>query len=618
MGYQTIGSAGALDFFITDYYAKARLAKWTIRELLPDVIDHLATITTFGRIMHRRKVTRQGETRVGNLAVRFLDEARFFRGTRFWDDIIAVLSRKDHLVLDRLVHDLTANPARTETLLVRFMDWAWNSFIALFSFLNLLYNHPEGRPLHRRLVELFFERTIGTEIVQRFSIVFRDVPHEVHKFLASLNEEQQRRFQELIAGELWDSRVVPARNRLNYLIVLHHSSSRYMKRITCGVLERHPAIYKMIDDPERLQVFGKGLLAEIMRTPQYRERLEGIAGWHDFEFFRCCMMLLGSAPAAEIAAEFIYFSDNFIRLLYDTCKQRVDEKGTHSGRERPALGILVTGGYGHMLAFDDDHDLIILLDSEEPGDHAYYIDILKRMHREISRSGVLPHYRLGDHFGSFICTPAQIKSLLREENGERFIDMSQLLGARMIVGGRSLWEKFNREIIEGEIFAQKESYTKGMLEEIARRHGWCRGEGAPQPIAGGSADGEPFGLNLKEAPGGLRDVEMLLDIFRARFELFENSNYGMFKKLEAILPQHAAALEELYRHYEFLRLVRNLNRLAVAADDQIDTVHLQKVIETWRIKGLRERRPEALQARILRELKRGEEIMQELIGEVLA
>ena len=124
-----------------------------------------------------------------------------------------------------------------------------------------------------------------------------------------------------------------------------------------------------------------------------------------------------------------------------------------------------------------------------------------------------------------------------------------------------------------------------------------------------------FGLNLKEAPGGLRDVEMLLDIFRARFELFENSNYGMFKKLEAILPQHAAALDELYRHYEFLRLVRNLNRLAVAADDQIDTLHLQKVIETWRIKGLREKRPETLEARIERELKRGEEIMQQLISD---
>ena len=658
MGYQTIGSAGALDFFITDYYAKARLAKWTIRELLPDVIDHLATITTFGRIMHRRKVTRQGETRVGNLAVRFLDEARFFRGTRFWDDIIAVLSRKDHLVLDRLVHDLTANPAQTEILLVRFMDWGWNSFIALFSFLNLIYDHPEGRPLHRRLVELFFERTIGTEIVQRFGTVFRDVPHEVHKFLGSLTEPEQRRFQELIAGELWDSRVVPARDRLSYLASLHFASSRYLKRITDRVLARHPAVYKMLDSPERLQVFGKGLLAEIMRTPQYKERLEGIAGWHDFEFFRCCKMLFGSAPAAEIADEFIYFSDNFIRLLYDTCKQRVDEKGTHPVRERPALGILVTGGYGHMLAFDDDHDLIILLDSEEPGDHAYYIDILKRMHREISRSGVLPHYRLGDHFGSFICTPAQIKSLLREENGERFIDMSQLLGARMIVGGRSLWEKFNREIIEGEIFAQKESYTKGMLEEIARRRSWCTAA-APDTSAApaaestgadtntgaaaitsadalavsaastaadtntGAAAGEgaeftdQTGLNLKEAPGGLRDVEMLIDIFRARFGLFENSNYGMFKKLEAILPQHAAALEELYRHYEFLRLVRNLNRLAVAADDQIDTVHLQKVIESWRIKGLRERRPEALQARILRELKRGEEIMQELIGEVL-
>jgi len=61
--------------------------------------------------------------------------------------------------------------------------------------------------------------------------------------------------------------------------------------------------------------------------------------------------------------------------------------------------------------------------------------------------------------------------------------------------------------------------------------------------------------------------------------------------------------------------VRNLNRLAVAADDQIDTLHLQKVIETWRIKGLREKRPETLEARIERELKRGEEIMQQLISD---
>lgn len=603
MGYQTIGSAGALDFFITDYYAKARLAKWTIRELLPDVIDHLATITTFGRIMHRRKVTRQGETRVGNLAARFLAEAKFFRGTRFWDDIIAVLSRGDRALLDRLVHDLNADPARTEELLQGYMEWGWNSFIALFSFLNLLHGHPEGRPLHRRLVELFFERTIGTEIVQRFGTVFRDVPHEVHKFLGSLNESQQRRFQELIAGELWDSRVVPARDRLSYLASLHFASSRYLMRITGRVLERHPAVYKMLDSPERLQLFGKGLLAEIMRTPQYRERLEGIAAWHDFEFFRCCKMLFGSAPAAGIADEFICFSDNFIRLLYDTCKQRVEEKGKHPHQERPALGILVTGGYGHMLAFDDDHDLILLLDSEEPGDHAYYIDILKRMHREISRSGVMPHYRLGDHFGSFICTPAQIKSLLTAENTERFIDMSQLLGARMIVGGRSLWDKFFREIIVEGIFAHKGEYVQAMREEIARRHGYYTG-----------IPGDGNGLNLKEAPGGLRDVEMLLDIFRARFELYENSNYTMFKKLEALLPQHAAVLEELYRHYEFLRLVRNLNRLAVAADDQIDTLHLQKVIETWRIRGLREKRPETLEARIERELKRGEEIMQQLLA----
>jgi hypothetical protein len=617
MGYQKLGAADTFDFFLTDYYAKARLAKWTIRELLPDVITHLATITTFGRIMHRRKATLHGETRVGNLAVRFLDEAQFFRGTRFWDDIIAVLSRKDQIILGRLVHGLTADPSRTGELLERYMEWGWNSFIALFSFLNLLHAYPGARPIHHRLVELFFERTIGTEIVQRFSLVFQHVPHEVHKFLASLNEEQQRRFREIIAGELWDSRVVPSRNRLSYLVRLHYASSKYLKRITDRVLERHPAVYKMLDDPEKLSRFGKGLLAEIMRTAKYKDRLEGIAGWHDFEFFRCCLLLLGSAPAGTIADEFIYFSDTYIRLLYDTCKQRVDEKGKHRHRQRPSLAILVTGGYGHMLAFDDDHDLIILLDSEEPEVHAYYIDILKRMHKQISRCGVLPHYRLADHFGSFICTPAQIKSLLTADNEERFIDMSQLLGARMIVGGRAMGEMFHREIVQGEIFAQKEAYIEAMLAEIAGRQSYQSEEVGPGGSSEHGVKNVSAGLNIKETAGGLRDVEMLLDIMRARFEISENSSYRMFRKLEAILPQHAAALDELYRHYELLRLVRNLNRLAVAADDWIDPEHLHPVIESWRIKGLREKRPAALQARIVRELTRGEEIMRQLIGEVL-
>ena len=649
MGYQRMGAAGALDFCIADYYNKAWLAKLSVRALLPDVVSHLASMTTFGRIMHRRKVTHAGETRVGNLAVRFLEEAKFYRGARFWDDVIAVLSRRDTVVLDRLIADLTADPRRTGELLERYMEWGWNSFIAFFSFCNLLHDHPHGRPLQRRLVELFFQRTMGTEIVQRFCTVFQYVPHEVHKFLASLDAGQQRRFQELIAGDLWDSRLVPARNRLSYLATLHHASSKYLQRITDRVLARHPAVYKMISEPDRLQTFGKGLLAEIMHTPQYKERLEAIVAWHDFEFFRCCLLLLGAAPASVIADEFIYFSDTFIRLLYDTCKQRVDEKGKHPRRERPSLAIMVTGGYGHMLAFDDDHDMIMLLDSDDPEVHAYYIDILKRMHKQISRCGVLPHYRLADHFGSFICTPAQIKSLLTVDNEERFIDLSQLLGARMLVGGRGVRETFTQEIIYGEVFRQQESYVAAMLDEIRRRRSYAldssesvapgRGDAAgPAASASGPVDRDGAGelppaaaslivrgngeeeehcLNLKEMPGGLRDVEMLLDIFRARFEILENSNYRMIKKLEAILPEHAAEIAELFRHYEFLRLVRNLNRLAIAADDQVDPEHLFPVIATWGIKTLHAASPAALRARILRELGRGEEILQKLVAEVL-
>lgn len=601
MGYQNMGSASALDFFIADYYNKARLGKATVQTFMPSVIQHLASITTFGRLLYHRKVTGPGEYRLGNLAQRFLEEAKFFRGTRYWDDIIAVLGHEDRMVMDRLVADLDRESRRDPSLLSRYLDWGWNSFITLCSFMNLLHRYEAQRDLHRQMMVLFFQRPLGTEEVQRFCIVFDHTPQELHQFIATMTEAQQRQFQQLIRRALWDQRVVPARERLDYVVTLHYGTSHYLRRVMNKVLKAHPAVYRFLNDPDKLQSYGKGLLAEINQTLGYRDRVDRLILYHDFEFFRVCLLLLGSTPALVISDEFAVFSDLFLSLLYDTCKNRIlEEKPCHKALQSP-LTILVTGGYGHMLAFDDDHDMIILLDSEDEEVHAHYTQIINRMHRAVARSGIMPHYRLADHFGSFLTTPAQLRTLTLEGNPERFIDMSQLLGARMVVGTHANWRAFQEEFIEGQVFGRKKEYASAMVHEIRNRH----------------LREQPGQLNLKEIRGGLRDVEMLLDIFRALFEIQENSNYRLFKKLEAILPRWAETLQALYRHYEYLRMIRNLNRLAVAADDDIEVYYLHSITATWRAGVTRHESAEALLAHIQETLGTGTALMERLIDGVV-
>lgn len=601
MGYHTVGTANALDFFIADYYNKAQLGKKTVQTFLPSVVQHLASITTVGRLMHHRKVTCPGESRLGNLAQRFLEETKFFRGTRYWDDIIAVLRHEEGGVMDRLFQDLHRESRQDDTLMTRYIEWAWNSFITLFSFMNLLYRYESYRPMHRRMMELFFQRPLGTEEVQRFCIVFNHAPQELHGFIASMSELQQRQFQQLIRRELWDQRVVPARDRLDYLATLHYATSPYFKRVMNKVLKAHPAILKFLDDSEQLQAFGNGLLAEINHTRAYKDRIERIIAYHDFEFFRVCLLLLWNTPALVISEEFAAFSDLFLSLLFDTCKSKVDEERPCRAQEIPPLMILVTGGYGHMLAFDDDHDMIIVLNSEDEEVHAYYTNIINRMHKAIARSGILPHYRLADHFGSFITTPSQLQTLSTEKNPDRFIDLSQLLGSRMVVGTSDTWHVFQEEYIKSQVFARNKEYAHAMLREIANRH---KGE-------------EGDHLDLKEVRGGLRDVEMLLDIFRALFEIQEFSNYRLFKKLQAILPERVDDFTALYRHYEYLRQIRNLNRLAIAADDEVNCHYLHVISATWRTDLPRFANPEDLALHIRATLQQGERLLEKLIAGVV-
>lgn len=609
MGYRDIGGAKATDFLLTDYYAKVIQAKETIKELLPFAMRHLESISILGKILRHKKVTAEGERRIGNLGIRFLESTKFFRGTRFWDDIITALERKEGRVLKRFVSDLCALTGdERKHVLNQFVEWGWNSFITMFSFINLLHKYKSILPechLFAELNKLFFKRVRGTEEeAQRLSVVFTHYPQLVYEYSKILTEKQQKKFYNWLSSNVWDTEVLPARDCLRYMLKLHYSLSKYFKRIMHSVLSEKPEYIKYLIDREHLELIGKGTLAKIERTNGLKQKLQNLKFYHDFQLFRMALETLAGASTINLALQYTEFSDKYIRLLFDTCKREIDEKRKNAVETGDMLGIFVTGGHGQMQAFDDDYDLIILLNSEDEEMISYCSSIVQRMHREIIKSGVLPHYNLAQCTKSYVCTFSKLEIILSKNMDDRFILKSQLVGARLVVGSSLLLDIFERDILEPFIFKKKNKFIKDMLKEIATRRK--------------SRKAKADSINLKEDAGGLRDIENLMAILRVLFKAKEHSNFRFLVKLQANLPAYESHFRMLLRSYDFLRKIRNLHRITVTANNSIHLNHLDNIVEHLEVKSKRQLNPsEVLFLRVKMSMKVSERVSNKIINEVI-
>jgi len=571
MGYKSVGVATATDFLITDYYQYILQAKEILKIMLPSSVTHLESITVFGKVLRHKKVTEKGEKRIGNFALRFLKETRFFRGTRFWDDIITVLQHKDGKILKRLVNDISSLQYQLQDeVLEKFIDWGWNSFIALYSLITLIYKYRNRLPdpeLYKKLNDKYFKRLIcDEEIVRRISVVFSYYPELINEYLALLSDEQQRNLYQLLNYDVWDQNVKIARDRLQFLLKLHFSTSKYFKLRMQNILKQQPMYIKHLNNFQRLNLIGKGSLAEAERTKNVKQKLSNLKFYYDYEFFRLAIDALQGNSAISISFQYTEFSDNYLRLVFDSCKQILDETVNDKIITKDLLGVFVTGGQGHMQAFDDDYDLIILLDSDDQNIDDYCSSIIKKMHTEILHCGIMPHYRLADFTGSYICTFTQLIELLKDNSYERFIDKAQLLGARMVVGSGILKGVFEKKILNPYILDKKEDFIFDMVNEMESRHIQFK-------------DVNPYMINLKETTGGLRDIEMLLTILRACFQIREASNFKLLIIIQSILPKFSKDFQKLFRAYEFLRRIRILNRLTIAAEDNVHINYVNNLIE---------------------------------------
>jgi hypothetical protein len=329
------------------------------------------------------------------------------------------------------------------------------------------------------------------------------------------------------------------------------------------VVQKYPEYIQYLDDTDNLGRIAKGLLARVDSLPTFAEKKKALGDYYDLEFLRVGLNTLQSTPIGTTNVQFTEFSDTYLQTLSDICKDAVDDQMDRKVETRDLLAVFVAGGHAREQAYDDDYDMFIVLNASDEAMRSYCNSIITRMNGDIVKRGTLPHYRFADHFGHYVTLVDEIDQFLSQDNPDSFIDKSQILGSRMVIGSTKFGKEFEERIIRPHIFDKSEEYIEQMIREIDCRHREAD-------------DCESGVINVKECRGGLRDIEMILLIYKARHGLREPINRKLMETLCEIEPHRKKEFEILGDDFDFLKSLRDVYRLTVSADDVLQTEYLEE------------------------------------------
>jgi hypothetical protein len=571
MGYKDVGAIKAWDHLLIHYYEHVQKAKDLVGILLEYVTDHLESISMFSDLLREDVSIHTIVPAERNVALDFIDAARFFRGTKFWDDILEKMEADDGELIKRFVEDFVSMPRRPrKKLVVRYGACGQYTFFAFISFLNILSKNQRKfgcSELFQDLNSAFLRAAAKNEDrVTKLAKLFHQYPELINTFLMSMSDKELICFEELLDLEIWEVEVWISKNKLRNLCQLHYSNSRYFKRFFIRVVQKYPDYVKFLDDTEKLGQISKGLLGNVDNLTTCEEKIKALGDYYDLEFLRIGLETLQGTPIEITNREFTEFTDTYLQILFDNCKQCVDEEIGRKVATSDLLAIFTAGGHAREQAYDDDYDILILLNSNNEDMRKYCNRIVTRMNAEIIKRGTLPHYRFADHFGHYVTLMDELESLLSQDKEDAFIDKSQILGSRMVIGSRKFEKEFVEKIIHPHIFSKSREYILQMTSEIRSRHEDRK-------------KNKEKDVNVKEGIGGLRDIEMVLLIYKAKYGLREPINRKLMNILCEIDKRHGKDFITLADAFDFLKIVRDIYRLTVSAGDVLRCDYLERTAQ---------------------------------------
>ncbi len=577
MGYKEMGIVPSWHHLLIHYYEFTKLARITLESLLSDVRMRLRETSIFtgfiGGEIKKGPDLRPGE----NPAAEFADMVEFFEGTRFWDDVLRPLSSESGVLISRFIQSfLGISRWERLRLIRRYVACSRYTMFSLISLMLVIYRNRsrEGAlDLFRDFNGIFLKRLRKMPgVMKRLTQVFHNHPGLIDQYLSAADSGSQQAIMQVLEGDTWSRDLAEARDRLYYFCKLHNSTSVYFKRFMKNAFSRNQQFILYLQEPEKLSRIAEGLLGEVENLAGFESKKRKLGEYYDLEFLRVGLQTLAGRSVSETNADFTKFSDNYFQTLFAICQQEVARKWGQRVPTNDLFAIYASGGYGREQAYDDDFDLICLLISKDPEIKEFCTRIVAKMNREIIKRGTLPHYRFADHFGSYVTRLDEVEGFLARGGEEVMVECSQFLGSRLVVGSTRFDEEFQRRIIKPFIFDRSQEFIKTLTGEVKSRHEYYR-----------SLPGDC--LNLKECPGGLRDIETLLLVYKALFNIRHNISEQFLLFLGEFDLVTSAEIDHLRRSLGFLRHLRDVYRLVVTADDDLHPASLDEVASILGFEG---------------------------------
>lgn len=567
LGYEDVGAISAWDHLLIHYHEHVDSAKKISARLIQDVTEHLKAVSIFSNKLKSAWYPDPYRSYPGNLAIDFLRDSNFFKGARFWDDILEAIQSDDSHVLENFIKDFKLLKPRFQKVIIeKYGQTARNTIYSMISFLIILWKKKRSLGTEELCNQLnqSFLKNVGdcADRVIRMTKVFNQYPHLINEYLSTLDISLQRQFTSLLDRELWEPEQQKSKILLIKLCDIHCNTSHYFKRFFSRVVSQYPVYIQYLLDTPQLAQIAKGILSYIDSLNTFDEKKKRLGDYHDLEFLRVGLEALQGMSIERIDADFTEFSDLYLQLLFDICKQAVNEKIGGYKPTKDLIAIYTAGGYAREQAFDDDYDLIIFLNEKDEDIRQYCRQIITMMNTEIVKRGIMPHYRFADHFGDYITLVDDLDAFFSEENEDAFIDKSQILGARMIVGSTRFRKEFEARIVQRHIYQKYDQYKDQMMKEMLSRHKDKRNV-------------RNHNLNVKEGVGGLRDIEIMLLIYKARYQLQQPVNRKLMETICEIDTRHKEDLCKLNKHFNFLKQLRDLYRLTVFAGNELKIEYLE-------------------------------------------
>jgi hypothetical protein len=568
-GFEKKGVVSAKDFMLVNYYEFLQSSVNAIEVLTTDLRNHLREISIF-KSMFTGTGSPAGYR--SNLAIEFIRASRFFKGITYWDDFLEVLSDNESAFYDEFIASFAGLPERMRrTIGLGYVFGARYDPTYALRFLVILGEKAKtqsAREVFEYISNIFVEQLGGISGVSNLltRLVYSQ-PELLHSFFTLVDWHLLEKIANLVKGRPGPPELIGIHDQLLALVEIHYQSSQFFKRHFRPILHRYPVYIKNLYNKAKLKDITEAFYSDLTTHLALDERIEHLGDYYDLEFVRVSLLAMDGVSCEVTDAEFIEFCDKYTLSLYEFCQQKLHLSLGYSMRSHGLFALYATGGHAREHGFDDDYDMIAILDSSDEDQIDYYNRIIGDMNSEILKRGILPHHRFADHFDSYIIRLDTLTDYLTGGSEELFIDKAQILCSRILVGSPLIENKLQDEIITPMIFARHREFIDQLIAEMESRH---------------SGEDDIQRRDIKECKGGLRDIEMLLLMYKAKHKVRDPISRKFLHRLGEIEPQNKGDFAFIKNHLNFLKSLRDLYRLKVAAHDVIDPEYLPPVAESMR------------------------------------